>query len=517
MVMLLQHKWSKTNPDDIFEILPKLFRPKKKLVNHDIYRKFVLNVLLNKLLTLQSAAPFSEDKRRVLNETLVELNLSNSVNKVNDSENIYQLLRLGASLLYRNGSGKTVVEQLDCETLRTHFEDCIDNEVFHYDSIVEDFKNSYSETMALVYLVNDKKKNHLLTTPVLTVLIHEKWFRTKRLFYLNLLFYFLFVFSIYGFVVLDTSGRDNHWIDGLFYLCLFFHTVKELIQLLLYWEKYFLDLNNYIEILVLVLCVICIFAPNAYVNTLVILSSTVILFLFLIEVPKFTKFTFILGSLKYFFQYACFYFIPFMSFAIGLNILFPHPYAKNNSTLQDETFQNFSQSDNDQQSDISYFGQLMTHLFEALILFTGEFNERVLQPKYYPVFGRIFMALFILCMTIVLNNLLVGLIVSDLDRIEKETRIYKRIKMTNFIIRINASINQIRKLKAMNCIEKFLKNYNMFEKGTVKIIKLNEATREHFDERNKKRLEELQKLKWTLYDENVLKKVHEEICGDEKD
>lgn len=490
------------------------------LVNQEIYRKFVLTLLLNKLLTLQNdKIPFSEDKRDILNETLVKLNLGDVFNKTNDEVNIFQLLRLGASLTYKEQNGKTVVELLDYEILETHFDDCIDNNIFHYDSIVSDFGKTYSETTTLTFLASDKKKNRLLTSPILTVLIHEKWFKVNWLFYVNLIFYILFVFSIYGYVISGFSGEDFYWINGFFYTSLSFHGMKELIQLALYRKKYLKDFTNIIEIIVLCLCFWCIISPNVYVKTIAVLSATVILFLFLVEVPKFTKFTFILGSLKYFFQYACFYFIPFMSFAIGLNILFPHTYGpesdKNKTESINSTTQNITQPQNYDPSK-NYLGELAIHLFETLILFTGEFNERVLQPQFYPNFGRIFMTVFILCMTIVLNNLLVGLIVSDMDRIEKECRIYKRIKMANFIIRIDDCLKKLECFKPICCFAQFL-NLQMFQKGSLKNVQLNETIKEHFDVRNKQHLEELENLKWTLYDDNVLKKVHDEIYKDDKD
>lgn len=516
VAVLLQHKRCNIALDDILNILPKLFQIKMELNNQDIYRKFVLNLLLNKLLTLQNTTPFKDDKIQILNETLIQLNLSNNINKTNDSENIFQLLRLGASLTYRHENHEAVVELLDYEILETHFEDCIDNGVFYYDSVVEDYKTSYSETLILAFLANDSKKKSLLTTPLFTVLIHEKWFKINWLFYVNLTLYCLFVFSIYGHVISGLSGKENPWFLGLFYACLCFHTVKEIMQLVIYLKKYFRDPSNYIEIIVLILCYSLIASPNAYFKTLVILLSTVILFLFLVEVPKFTKFTFILGSLKYFFQYACFYFIPFLSFAIGLNILFPHSYHDNNQTISNlENASEIKKSGADHSGD--YISELIKHLFETLILFTGEFNERVLQPQYYPIFGRIFMTIFILCMTIVLNNLLVGLIVSDMDRIEKESRIYKRIKMANFIVTVDEFMKQLKKNWKSGFVEDLFDYINIFKQGNQKRIVLTEVTKAHFDEKNKKHLGELEKMKWTLYDENVLKKVFDEIHKDDKE
>lgn len=232
-----------------------------KLNNQEIYRKFVLTLLLNKLITLQNDELFSEDKREILNETLVQLNLGDIFNKTNDEVNIYQLLRLGASLTYKDHNGKSVVELLDYEILETHFDDCIDNNVFHYDSIVSDLGKLYSETETLTILANDKKKNRLLTSPVLTVLVHEKWFKVNWLFYVNLIFYVLFVFSIYSYVVSSFSGDNFYWINGFFYAALFFHGMKELTQLVLYQKKY-LEITNVIEIMVLCLCFWCIISPN---------------------------------------------------------------------------------------------------------------------------------------------------------------------------------------------------------------------------------------------------------------
>lgn len=210
-----------------------------------------------------------------------------------------------------------------------------------------------------------------------------------------------------------------------------------------------------------------------------------------------------------------------MSFAICLNLLFPHTDESKSEINKTESVnlitQNITESYNDTYNPPkNYIGELAIHLFETLILFTGEFNERVLQPQFYPTFGRMFTTVFILCMTIVLNNLLVGLIVSDMDRIEKECRIYKRIKMANFIIRIDDCLKKMETFKTICCFAKCL-NIEMFEKGSVKSVELNEVIKEHFDEKNKQRLEELENMKWTLYDDNILKKVHDEIYKDDKD
>lgn len=503
VAVLLQHKKSKVSADDIFQILPKLFQSDFGLKNMEIYRKYVLELLLNKLLKFQNEGEMFDCKqRRTLNQTLLRLNLRCSLTKTDDRRNIYQILKLGASLAYaKEKQSKSVIEQLNYEVLKTHFEDCVKDETFFYDSIVQDFDDElfYSETTILTYLTKDSEKKDLLTTPVIKVLVYEKWSKIRLFLYLDLCLYCLFLLTMYVYLITTIYRIETLWFKGLFFVFLLCQIAKEALQVWSYRCKYFKCLPNYLEMSMLALSIVCIFYPHDIVKIYLILVSTLVLFWFFDEIPTFIRFTYLLRSLKDFLLHACFYILPFFSFALCIHILFPY---RNESI--------FTSADSNSTTYVvvsNMTSQISKHFYESLILFTGEFNERFVQSTKFPVLGRCFMTLFILCVTIALNNLLVGLLVSDMSDIKEKARIYILVKMTKFLDRTKTISIQMQKFKRFESIQRCAKSAQIFEMGKTKKITLNEKQRRYLDRENMKQLDELKQKRWNLYDDNVLQKV----------
>ncbi|KAJ8982464.1 hypothetical protein NQ317_000422 [Molorchus minor] len=394
--ILLQHKTSKIRAGDIFQILPKLFEKDHNLNNHSFYRKQVLSLLLNKLLFIKEREVLTSKEISILNSILSQLNLENDDERGDDSENICRILRLGGSL-----SGKInntmVIQDLHPDILKNAF-----GRFF-----IEDESGSYSETKTLKYLIQDKRKQHLLRHPLLIHFIHNKWLKINYFFYLDLLLYTVFLVSTYLYMICTHSQCKDNFIKLFFYVFLTIYGMKEGCQLFLYRTKYFLDASNCLELIVITSCLVTIFYVNAY--------SIAISLLFSGQLPIAAKFTIIFGSTKYFLQYASFYFMQFVSFALVFYVIFPFD-TEDKTDLKNET--------------VSIFGNIFKSLFYTLILFTGEFNDRVLEPEKFPVFGRIVITVFIFCMTIILNNLLVGLIVADMDEMQREGQLQKQENKT---------------------------------------------------------------------------------------
>lgn len=477
----------KETDTDLFGILRRMFDEKYHLKNHHIYRNYVIYLLLNKLMEIHQSERLTGKRLSILNKLLCRLNLEMDENRLDESEIICQILSLGASLMYKDPhTGKLIIDRLHLSILRSHFDECIDHNSYCYNSLIEDIDNGYSETRALMFLLRDKGKKQLMIHPLISHFIHNKWLRIAWFFYVDLVFYTGYLLTICVFMVCLNDGITIIPLNCALYILLGFHIVKEAMQLvILYHLKYFSDLSNYTEVLIITLCLITICNPNIYTTVLTILSSTVVFFLMLGQLPVFTKYTIIFGSTKYFIQYVGFYFFQFVSFAICFYLVFP-----------------FEQQEGQTPTMI---GDLFKSLFYSMIIFTGEFNERVLNPTKYPIFGRMLTALFCFCMTIILNNLLVGLIVSDINQIQDEAKFKKEVKSAEFVVRTNSLVKRLSKLRSLNIIKKVINHIHLFRKGMEKIIDRRECQHTHaVDDEEVKYLKELKARRHLIFDQYAL-------------
>ncbi|XP_057652395.1 transient receptor potential cation channel protein painless-like [Diorhabda carinulata] len=493
VAILLYHKNSKINSNEIFSILSKVSSILLDVENISkaFYIKCVIYLLLNKLVILNryNKERLTHKKLEVLNKILHQLNLENDDLQMDDSEMICLILHLGASLTAcdpkadRNDYHKMIVQRLDQNILKSHFDDCIQGTRFIYDSIIQDDNKVYDENRTLNFLVKDSSKRKLLVHPLIIELTRQKWAKMCRFFYVDMLLYTMFLLSIYVYMIYTHFNQSSFYINSVFYLLLIIHFGKETMQLLLlYGSKYFYETSNNLEVTTIFCCIITILYPNIYTSVLSILVGTLIFFIMLGQLPFFSKYTIIFSSIRYFFQYTGFYFIQFVSFALSFYIVFPFPDS----------------------SDNPKWGDIFKSLFYTLIQFTGEFNDRVLEPTEYPVFGRITMTVFIFCMTIILNNLLVSLMVSDMDNIQKRGRLYKQVKLTSFIESTSRFVKRLHDFKYLNFIKNILKHVNIFRKGHEKVfINVNIAK---FKDENKEYLEDIKKRE--VFDTNVLKDVY---------
>ncbi|XP_018563908.1 uncharacterized protein LOC108905511 [Anoplophora glabripennis] len=505
VAILLQHKACKITSDDIFKILPKLYKGNCELKNHEFYRKCVLSLLLTKLLDLKGNEILSSKKLGILNSILHKLNLECDDEKEDDSENICRILKLGASLAKKVEKKKMIIEKIHPDILKLHFDDCVENNLLYYNSIIEDDKDSYSETRTLHFLANSYKKSELLRHPLLIHFIHNKWLRNFYFFYIDLFLYFIFLLSTYAYMVLSHRNHYNQFLNLVFYILLTVHLLKECIQLFfLYRFKYFIDASNYLELTVIISSIISIHNYNEYSAVIAILFSTIIFVMLLGQVPICAKYTIIFGSTKYFLQYAGFYFIQFVAFALVFYIIFPFNTTVKQTPDNNLTNTNFTKEDlGDTLADV------FKNLFYTLILFTGEFGDRVLEPDMFPVFGRVIMTVFIFCMTIILNNLLVGLIVADMDEMQRAGKLYKQVKVANFIARMNAIVKRLYEFKTNNFIKYIINFLHIFKKGKNKILDLTKCKHTSvFDDENLKYLKAIRSKKNTSYNVDLLKDVY---------
>lgn len=374
--------------------------------------RHVVHLLVSKLETF-GREDIDKDQRNVLNK-IIDLYL-NHYTSDKYKENVCQLLNMGATLT-DNITNTARLQKVSYESLEMHLDNCIDDYLVFCDSFVIDDEEAYSETETLHTLCHDFKKKELLNHPMLIYFVHCKWLRTNKYFYINLVLYAFFLLSLYCYVLSLQIHRPSAAFKGIFIAFLMVQAFKEMIQLLLYWRRYFYDLSNYLEIVAIGCGMVNVFGQNQHTMVVALLLSSCVFLMTLGQLPKFTKYMIIFNSTKYFLEYVAFYFIQFVSFALCFFILLP--------------------PQNQSEGLVDALGTISLRLFETLIYFIGQYDGDANSVPEFPVFGRIIVAVFIFCMTIILNNLLVGLIVTDMDVIQKNGKLQRQVEMIRFINRI---------------------------------------------------------------------------------
>ncbi|XP_066250463.1 transient receptor potential cation channel protein painless-like isoform X2 [Euwallacea similis] len=476
LAMLLEHKNCPISIDYVIEILQKIDEG-CFVEEGQTNRWYVLHLLISKLESSDKVGDLiyhlgQEHLNRFLNLYLAH-NGSNNKYK----ENICQLLRMGATVI-----GK--LKEMSYEILKAHLDECIDSgNNICYNSVVKDDNEKYSEIDALHALCLDYKKRELLNHPALIYLVHSKWLKCKKLFYLNLTLYFLFLLTLYPYVVFLETNTTNSVLTGLFLFFLTVQTAKELMQLALYWKRYFWDVFNYLEISANVMCYAILLTQNKLCMVGAILLCSCIFMLMLGQLPKFTKYMIIFSSTRYFLEYAAFYFIQFFSFAVCFFILL-----------------------RPKDPDSNVFERIPMQLFDTLFFFIGQYDLDANSLGKFPIFGRCIVALFAFYMTIILNNLLVGLIVTDMDTIQRNGKLQRQIKAIRSVKRIEYFLEQFFKRVKWE----WLRNYcdtTVFQPGTHKIMEISSCNLQAFDEDAKEWLSRIHENRvarknvlWSLYD-----------------
>lgn len=488
LTIIMEHRNSTINEEHILKILSTL--NENFLKSENFNTKHVLFLLMSKLEMFCQhfdSPQINIHRRRILNYIL-DMYLRNSVSNNTYKENICQVLRLGAFLTSQR------LKQICCDTLQSHLDECIrSSKDICYDSLIQDAENNYSETETLHFLTHDSKKCDLLNHPALVYLIHVKWKKTKIFFYSNIVFYFLFLIALFMYMIQHHVDNVNKPLRVIFLVFLNILTFKEIVQFCLNYKKYLYDVSNYLELFILGCCFINVYIKGEISMILAILSSTLIFLLMLGQLPGCTKYMIIFSSTKYFLEYSFFYSIQFLSFAICFFILLPP----------------------DESEDSNIMRKVFSRLFETLLFFIGQFEGDITNPPGFPIFGRFIVAIFIFCMTIILNSLLVGLIVTDMDDIHKTSKQVRQIKIIRSIRKIESFLMGTKKIFCCMPFISHFSDINVFSKEQRyqhKILGNINDFEEIFDDHDREAMKKI--LENRLKKENVLNSLYEYILDE---
>jgi ankyrin repeat protein len=469
-----------------------------------------LSIVLNRLL----ASKTTLDKNQIV--LLNEWKLDRNLIRLNE-ENILLLLKLPESLYetsdkesskfwgwWNSDISNTALEKIGVEVIQKHLDECVEQQEdknyiqVNYDSFI---KNDSVEEVLKTFL-SSPVLNVCLNHFVFKVLIMQKWeklrFLNIKYFYLNVLFYVIFYLLLNIYILCKFNQVSNPGVNVVYalnWICLFLFIAKELVQFLTSAGFYFSEFYNYAELFFIVTTLLVYSVGENWVDiaeVLSILSSNLVLLLLLEQVPKFAKYIIILRTVFFYLMYIVFYFIQFVAFAICFYILF----AK---------------------SDQEFWTDLGNKIFETIILFTGNLDymetpwkkessaNSTSQDSFHnfsnkELFSKLILLLFVLFMAIILHNLLLGLLVTDMENLNKRVKLFEQLKRARFVVRVNMFLDSRFLPKCI--LDRFHSGRNVLNKKLV-ILHINDKKildddgKQHLFfilTKRKKRQESLQKL-----------------------
>lgn len=409
---------------------------------------------------------FNECLNLLLSNTKVKLNVNYTDIKGNtalhyaarngDSTTVLKLLRHGACVSLRNIFNEPALADIDAKTLKTYLDDCLDSnkkanddnfEIYiKYNFLVypKSLENQISESVpiakannnsskyvtfspetdALLFMSRLKELRPLIRHPVLASFSYLKWQRISCYFYVNFAFYFLFWLTLILYILLDYEVVTHVCIIiGLILLI-----IRELFQLLISRFRYF-KLENCLEIAVIVLTIslICINSTEnsikLQISAIVILLSSAEFILLIGEFPALSPFNAMFKRVsKNFLKFLPCYSILIIAFALSFYTLFT------TSNSKDADPKNCTED-----KDENFFVNPGMSLLKTIVMLTGEFDASSIKFNTVPITSHIIFIVFVFMIPIVLLNLLMGLAVSDTQKIRDEAELYSYISRINLI------------------------------------------------------------------------------------
>lgn len=407
-------------PEDILIELQTKYRQILGSLKTDKYTKLVLDTLKE----------YSE-------EQLMEfINASDDLNKTvlhyttyyNSSEISLELLRLGASLTKKDTFAQTPFNFIEPSVLENYLNNCI--QLPEKDLSTDSRKNRFTieinmktlingggpESEFLDHMLKQKTLTHLLKHPVICSYIALKWSKFKWVIYLNLLMYVIAYSSLlfYGFMFSISKQISN----GFLLTSLLLLIIREIVQIFIFRLDYLKRIENFLDLFLIggILYIIASGWVEILLNqnllvalSIVFLTSTLGIFLELGNLPFFTIKVIVLRRISInFFKYMIFYIFPILAFFFCFYMLMED---------KKDTF--------------------FPTLYETITMFAGDPDSAYPDNfKSNPIFGHIIYLGFIVLIGIILQNLLIGLAVSDLQEIQREAEFIDKKERVKYITNI---------------------------------------------------------------------------------
>ncbi|PNF26761.1 Transient receptor potential cation channel protein painless [Cryptotermes secundus] len=341
-----------------------------------------------------------------------------------------------------------------------------------------------TETEPLLYISQSRDLRYLLRHPIFTSFLDLKWHHIRIFFYINLIFYILFVALLTLYILLSfgkphiiDSGRNSDnttaiskdateepggealavvrgnmsdlWrAFSIVFLSLLI--LREVFQLVVGPLKYLRSPENYLEFLLLIMSASILFCEWVQLNArphfsaLTILLSWAELVLLIGRHPHLSTNIEMFKTVSWnFLKFLAWYAILIIAFALSFYTLF-----RDCGTVT-ECGEGGDSNDN-------FFLDPGMSVFKTVVMLTGEFDATSIPFVSFPGTSHIVFVLFVFLIAIVLFNLLNGLAVSDTQAIRDDAEIVgyiARVKLLSHIETLfqSSSVPLLEPLKCMCC------------------------------------------------------------------
>eukprot|EP00092_Neocalanus_flemingeri_P109150 GFUD01140253.1.p1 GENE.GFUD01140253.1~~GFUD01140253.1.p1 ORF type:complete len:520 (+),score=97.82 GFUD01140253.1:64-1560(+) len=305
-------------------------------------------------------------------------------------------------------------------------------------------KKELPETEPLWYMSQIKEHRYLLSHPTITSFLWMKWRKIRPYFYFNVLFYLIFVSLLTAYVLLLNMNIDEtkviaegdmiqettqtSAVKWATLVCLIIFTLRELFQISVSYRRYIFSVENLMEVALIILTFILMFAASEpvvikHISGIIILLSWVEAVLLIGGHPRLS--TYITMFTKVSFNFAKFltWFISFIiAFGLCFFIIFHHPEGAKNEDGEDIN---------------GYFVNPSKSLMKTIIMsLTGEIEFEGIEFSTDP--SRIIFLFYVFFIMLVLVNLLNGLAVSDIADIQKQAEIMSHISRVELMCHIES-------------------------------------------------------------------------------
>jgi ankyrin repeat protein len=450
---------------------------------HDIDLNCTLSIVLNRLLI--SETPLDENGIVILNQIWkLERGLTRS-----NKENVLLLLKFSGSLnrssdiarskflcWWNNDITNKALEKIGPEVIQKHLDECVEQQENKVCINFGSFINKGSVEQVLRTFVSSPVLNVCLNHFVFKILIMQKWeklrFMKIKYFYLNLLSYVIFYLLLNVYIFCKFNKLSNPGVDlvyGLGWICLLLFVAKEFFELLAFAGAYFSEFSKFPEIFFIVTTYLVYSADKnlvGIVEVLSILSSTLllVLLLLLVQVPKFSSN--ILRSVLLLLMYTVFYLIKFVAFAICFYIFLGN-------------------------SQHTFWIDVGNKVFDEVMMFTGKLdnmespwknqsssNDTSQDSSNNFSDNKVFLkliALVILCMGIILNNLLLSFLVADIENVNKRVKLFEQLNRASFVVRLEKFLDSAYLRCLPNCIlDRFHSGRDLFKDNKYVFVNIND-------------------------------------------
>ncbi|XP_063222114.1 transient receptor potential cation channel protein painless-like [Bacillus rossius redtenbacheri] len=320
-------------------------------------------------------------------------------------------------------------------------------------SEMADDPNLSPETDPLFYISHSHDLRYLLKHPVFSSFLYLKWRCIRKFFYINLVFYLLFVtllsiyvLFIYGadpknerhhilsqnesiqthnYTMTNEEESKNKFAEIIWALLVVFEVIlisRELFQLAVSPARYLRSPENFLEILLIVVTSVIVFRNEEinvirkHLSAIAILFSWAELVLLIGRHPMLSTNIEMLKRVSWnFLKFLAWYSILIVAFALSFYTLFNDPSAV------------------DSEDDENFFQDPGMSVLKTVVMLTGEFDASSIPFVSFPFTSQLVFVLFVFLIAIVLFNLLNGLAVSDTQAIKNDAEIVGLVSRVKLI------------------------------------------------------------------------------------